>query len=133
PVDDIVWIGEVGQGAREELNVLSRAANYQWNVLEGTLPSTAPLPEPPLGVWTDPVLELGRGEAGSIIGGYVYRGDRLPQLYGKYIFGDFVTGNLWALDYDYDGERATALGRELLTRTPFRNRRDGLTSFGVDQ
>jgi uncharacterized repeat protein (TIGR03806 family) len=131
-IDNITWIGEVGESSREELNVLLPAANYQWAVMEGTRPSIMPMPTDPIGVWTEPVVELLRDEAASIIGGYVYRGSRLPYLYGKYVFGDFVTGNIWALSYSSDGQRATALQRELLMRSPFRASVNGITSFGVD-
>lgn len=132
-LDDITWIGEVGQTTREELNVLQPAANYQWNVLEGTQPGSMEMPDQTIGVWTGPVIELERSEAASIIGGYVYRGSENPYLYGKYIFGDFMTGNIWALSYTYDGTVATPVHRELLVRTTFRGRSFGITSFGVDR
>lgn len=133
PVDRITWIGEVGQTTHEELNVLQPGANYQWNVLEGiAFPGGLEMPAEPLGVWTGPTLELSRAEAASVIGGYVYRGSRLPDLYGKYIFGDFVFGSIWALSYTYDGERADVTDLELLASTEFIDRTDGITSFGVD-
>jgi uncharacterized repeat protein (TIGR03806 family) len=132
-VDGITWIGDVGQAQREELNVLAKGANFQWNTFEGTQPGALPMPASPLGRWTAPVLELERREASSIIGGYVYRGPSHPDLQGKYIFGDFATGNVWALSYACDGERLNVTERELLMRTAFRNRQDGLTSFGVDR
>ena len=115
PIDHITWIGEVGQARREELDVLQPGANYQWNVLEGSSPGGLEMPMEPLGVWTGPALELSRAEAASVIGGYVYRGSRLPYLYGKYVFGDFVFGSIWALSYTYDGERTAVTNVELLT------------------
>jgi len=90
------------------------------------------MPTEPLGVWTGPTLELSRGDSAAVIGGYVYRGAKFPYLYGKYIFGDFVYGSIWALSYAYDGTRASVSDIELLTSTSFRNRSDGLTSFGID-
>lgn len=131
-IDDITWIGEVGEFRREELNVLGRAANYQWNVFEGTLTASMAMPPEPLGVWTGPVLEYPRVEGASVIGGYVYRGSRLPYLYGKYVFADFVSGNVWALSYQREGTGVRAVERELLVQTPFRDRINGITSFGVD-
>jgi len=132
-VDDIAWIGEVGQSQREELNVLQKAANYQWSALEGTVPGRASVPTAPIGNWTAPVLELERLESQSIIGGYVYRGTRNPSLHGKYIFGDFITGNIWALSYSYDGANTAVLNRSLLLSSPFRGFNNGITSFGVDR
>ena len=127
PVDDLTIIGDVGQIEREELDVLARGANYQWGAREGLAAGPQPVPATPIGIWTDPILELQREEAQSLIGGYVYRGRRFPELWGKYIFGDFGTGNIWALSYDYDGSQFRVLDRELLLQAP-----PGLASFGVD-
>jgi uncharacterized repeat protein (TIGR03806 family) len=129
-VDAITWIGDVGQDLVEELDVLRPGANFQWNLLEGAV-SHLPMSEMPIGVWTDPVLELDRSESTSVIGGYVYRGRRLPELYGKYVFGDFLYGSIWALDYAYDGSTARALGRERLL-TNLLGRAGTISSFGVD-
>jgi glucose/arabinose dehydrogenase len=128
---DITWIADVGQKAREELDILKRGANYQWVLREGFM-QRQPTPENVLGVWTDPVLDLPRDESSSIIGGHVYRGKLLPSLQGKYIYGDFVSGNIWALDYDYDGEKVTVKKNEKLIASKYRNRKNGITSFGVD-
>jgi glucose/arabinose dehydrogenase len=130
PVDGSTWIGDVGQNHIEELDVLRRAGNYQWNYLEGSFERLA-LTEEPLGIWTDPVLELPRDESNAVIGGVVYRGSAFPELYGKYIFGDHVYGSIWALEYDYDGTSARALGRERLL-TGMLGRSGTITSFGVD-
>lgn len=132
PVDDLVWIAEVGQEGREELDLLAPGANYQWNVLEGTLPSQGAMPEVPIGVWTPPVLELNRQQALSIIGGYVYRGARLRSLIGKYIFADFSRGRIWALPYLAQGGNVELGELELLMTATFRDRVNGITSFGVD-
>lgn len=132
PVDNLIWMGEVGQEGREELNILARGANYQWNAYEGTERSTGALPDVPLGVWTDPVLELTRQEARSVIGGYVYRGQRLPELQGKYIFADFSRGRIWALPYALAGGQVELGELELLMSAELRDRENGITSFGVD-
>ncbi len=52
-----------------------------------------------------PVAVYGRDDGCSITGGYVYRGSRLPSLYGAYVYGDFCSGKIWALRYD--GSRVT--------------------------
>lgn len=133
--DHITWIGDVGQGRHEELNVLQPAANFQWNVMEGLeFFEDGPMELPPeiIGEWTDPVLELRRSEARSVIGGYVYRGERLPELRGKYVYGDFATGNIWALSYEYDGSSARVISNDLLLGTGRSGMPNGITSFGVD-
>jgi len=131
PVDDLVWIGDVGASSVEEIDILSPGANYQWNYREG-LNEIYPGPEKPHGVWTDPIMTLGHDTAGAIIGGYVYRGSLNPSLRGKYIFGDFSTGKIWSLAYEKDGASVHGGELTLLTQTDFRSQSDGITSFGLD-
>ena len=139
PVDDLAWIGEIGQARREEIEVLriGRAPqNFQWAVREGGQPGFVPAPERPLGLWTGPVWEYGRDQGRSVIGGYVYRGRRHPSLAGKYLCADFANGRIWALAYAVEPERITVTGVELLASGPgFRNYHGGvggITSFGRD-
>jgi uncharacterized repeat protein (TIGR03806 family) len=129
-LDDIAWIGDVGQSTHEELDVLRAGANFQWDFREG-LATHEPMSEMPLGVWTDPVLELQRSESVAVIGGYVYRGARFPELYGKYIFGDFFFGSIWAVDYQFDGSVATLLDRQRLLTTLL-GKAGTISSFGMD-
>ena len=68
PIDDHLWIADVGGGRREELDILERGANYGWNWQEGTYVHT-PRPAEVIGTWTDPVLELPHGVSDAIIGG----------------------------------------------------------------
>src|SRR5918999_86306 len=93
-----LYIGDVGQSAREEIDFLAAGTgagtNFGWRVLEGTLPTGYPqLDNPPANdpSLTPPIHEYGRGEGGSIIGGYVYRGPGAAQ--GEYFFADFSTGH----------------------------------------
>jgi len=91
-----IWIADVGQGMREEVNVLRRGANYGWPIMEGELCFRTGLPcsirrlQKP--VWTIP-----HPKGSSITGGYVYRGAALRRLSGSYIYGDFITGRMWRL------------------------------------
>ena len=85
------WIGDVGQGFREEINLLERGANYQWNFREGELESRAEKPDSLslLGKETPPFYTYGhQGGDNCIIGGHVYYGQRHPDLVGKYLFAD---------------------------------------------
>jgi glucose/arabinose dehydrogenase len=100
-----LWIGDVGQNQREEIDFQpagsSGGTNYGWKVMEGTLCSTTdacPAATPPCNstAYTLPVLEYAHDPHCSVTGGYVYRGSRLPQIRGTYFFGDFCSGVVWA-------------------------------------
>ena len=100
-----LWIGDVGQNHREEIDFQPASShggeNYGWKVMEATLCSTAdacPASTPPCNssAFTPPVLEYDHNPPCSVTGGYIYRGSRLAQLRGAYVFGDFCTGVVWA-------------------------------------
>jgi uncharacterized repeat protein (TIGR03806 family) len=99
-----LWVGDVGQGTWEEIDRVVKGGNYGWKTCEGLhrLGSTTELCNTP-GL-LDPVVEHGRADAQSITGGYVYRGTAMPSLVGTYIYGDYVTGNIWALTYDLNNK-----------------------------
>ncbi|MEL6867839.1 MAG: PQQ-dependent sugar dehydrogenase, partial [Bacteroidota bacterium] len=94
-----IWMGEVGDSKREEINRVVAGANYGWPYLEGTLVKNQ-LPDEYYGTLRGPDHEFSRAQAFAIIGGFVYRGSLYPELYGKYICGDFVKSSLWALEID---------------------------------
>ncbi|HEV2854174.1 MAG TPA: PQQ-dependent sugar dehydrogenase [Thermoanaerobaculia bacterium] len=100
-----LWIGDVGQNHREEVDFQPAASrggeNYGWKVMEGTLCSTstacpATTPACDSTAFTAPVLEYDHDPLCAVTSGVVYRGSRLPQLKGAYVFGDFCTGTVWA-------------------------------------
>jgi glucose/arabinose dehydrogenase len=99
-----LWIGDVGQGALEEVDFEAASdpggRNYGWDVMEGTSCNAVdPAPSPPCNdpSLTLPVHEYGHGSGEcSIIGGYVYRAD-FSALNGHYFFADFCTGHVWSL------------------------------------
>ncbi len=93
-----LWIADVGQNRAEEINfqpARSRGGeNYGWRLMEGFQ-----CLEPgcnPAGL-TLPVHEYGRSDGCSVTGGHVYRGRRSPGLRGAYLYGDFCSGNIWAI------------------------------------
>ncbi len=94
-----LWLGDVGERAFEEVDRVTVGENYGWNVREG-----ANCFEPPSGCTTagltDPVTEYGRSVGQSITGGYVYRGTAIPDLVGWYVFGDFISGSVFAIPAD---------------------------------
>lgn len=103
PVTDDLWIADVGQNAWEEVdlalgaNGFGLAANFGWNLREGTHEFSGGRPEANI----DPVFEYphaGATPSGcSISGGVVYRGIAIPELVGAYVFGDYCASSLWAL------------------------------------
>ena len=92
-----LWIGDVGQSAREEVDLQPAGSpggeNYGWNRLEGTEPFEGDAPPDAV----PPVHEYGRDVGGTIIGGYVYRGSAIPALRGAYVFGDLFATRLMAI------------------------------------
>ena len=94
-----LWVGDVGQDLWEEVNIVRRGGNYGWSIREGSHPfgnrSQSPVERPIAPVW-----EYDHQIGKSITGGMVYRGSRFPELNGSYLYADFVTGKIWALDYD---------------------------------
>ncbi|HSN70080.1 MAG TPA: PQQ-dependent sugar dehydrogenase, partial [Steroidobacteraceae bacterium] len=95
-----LWVGDVGQGALEEIDRVQRGGNYGWRCFEGTRATglacgdaTGFLP---------PVAEYGRDIGRSVTGGFVYRGNAIPGLTGRYVFGDFVSGRLGHIAADVE-------------------------------
>ena len=121
-----LYTGDVGQGRREEVNLIVKGGNYGWNYREGTLagPNQGAVPA---GVrFEPPLLEYSHGGGGrqgrSITGGVVYRGSRWSSLFGAYVFADYVSGNVWSMRH----ERNRILAWENLARET------GISAFGTD-
>ncbi len=115
--------GDVGQNRLEEIDIVELGKNYGWRLMEGKLcynPSSGCNPQK----LALPIHEYGRTEGASITGGYIYRGKLNPELQGHYIYGDYVTGNLWALKID---ESAQPAGNALLLKTEL-----PISSFGEE-
>ena len=97
--DHGLWVGDVGQGAREEVDRVVEGGNYGWRCLEGTQTYNSDC-GPNASTSLAPVAEYGRAAGQSITGGYVYRGSAIAGLQGRYVFGDFITGRLWHIAAD---------------------------------
>jgi glucose/arabinose dehydrogenase len=117
-----LWVGDVGQGAREELDLVTSGGNYGWNIMEGSqcYPPGSSCSRDGLVL---PITDYGRSVGTTIIGGYVYRGRLVPNLKEYYIFGDFGSGTIFSLLYD--GVTAT---RQTLLSTDL-----NISSFGRDE
>ncbi|MFM8434189.1 MAG: PQQ-dependent sugar dehydrogenase, partial [Planctomycetia bacterium] len=100
-----LWAADVGQDLLEEVDIVTKGGNYGWSLREGTQPFGN---RPEAGaVPIDPVWEYDHQVGKSITGGFVYRGRQVPALIGSYLYGDFVSGRLWALHLDAATGRAT--------------------------
>ena len=118
-----LWAGDVGQGAREEVDIIENGKNYGWRIMEGSNCFNPPSGCQVAGLEL-PVWEYGRSLGNSITGGYVYRGPGVPELQGQYIYGDFGSGRIWALDVSDINSPANS---ELL------NTSLNIASFGIDE
>lgn len=104
-----LWTGDVGQNEIEEIDVVELGGNYGWKLFEGTSCFSGDCDDANL---VPPIFEYEQSNGDrSITGGYVYRGDAINSLQEKYIYGDFVSGRIWALDEDgSDNELLLASG-----------------------
>ncbi len=119
-----MYIGEIGENTHEEINVVSKGKNYGWPIFEGNVAGgssqcTSMYNNMP---HEHPLVAFPRSDANAIIGGFVYRGNEMPDFYGKYICADYGVGEeIWAVD--------TATGEyEFLTQFSPTN----IISFGED-
>lgn len=106
PNGDLI-VADVGQGQREELTIVTLAdvanRNLGWSLREGDI--ATPFvggPEPADHLAPDLAYDHVSGDR-SIIGGFVYRGSAVSELFGKYVFGDAVSGRIWSIGYDGSG------------------------------
>ncbi len=118
-----LWAADVGQNAWEEISLITKGGNFGWRCYEGSNPfntnqciATNYIP---------PIFEYAHNSDGgySITGGYVYRGSKVPELYGNYIYGDFVTNHIWALEI----KNGKAVNNRIFTKA------HPISTFGVDE
>ncbi|MCB9527465.1 MAG: PQQ-dependent sugar dehydrogenase [Myxococcales bacterium] len=120
PITGALWTGDVGQNRWEEIDRIEGPGNFGWNTLEGfecygggACDDAGMIP---------PVWVYGRMQGQSITGGLVYRGPRLPELWGRYLFADYVSGRVWSLrERDGDEPEVTLLAQQA-----------SVTHFGAD-
>ncbi len=126
PTGDI-WLGDVGLHTYEELDLITKGANYGWAFREGLHDSA--FSPPPGFTSTDPIYEYVHNaqpgdsnyKGNCIIGGVVYRGTRFASLTGAYIFGDHIAGHIWALTRPGGVTTVQRIAGQ-----------SGLTTFGTD-
>jgi glucose/arabinose dehydrogenase len=121
-----LWIGDVGQNAWEEIDVAragTSGQNFGWNRMEGAHCFRPADGCDQSGV-TMPVAEYSHTDGCTVIGGYVYRGTAQPALTGGYVFGDYCSGQIWAIDPAGDQSREP---------TPVEQSGAQISSFGEDE
>jgi glucose/arabinose dehydrogenase len=101
-----LWAADVGQNLWEEIDIIVKGGNYGWNLREGLHPFGVPGVGPRTDL-IDPIWEYHHDVGKSMTGGHVYRGKRVPALEGLYLYGDYVSGTMWALRYDREQKRVT--------------------------
>ena len=94
-----IWVGENGQDLREYAHLVRRGENYGWSAYEGNRPFLTNRLRGP-SPFTPPTVEHDHGLFRSLTGGVVYRGHAFPELAGAYLYGDYVTGRIWAIQHD---------------------------------
>lgn len=131
-----LWAGDVGQNLWEEVDVIVNGGNYGWSVREGFHPFPKRQRRPvqardlisPIVEYPHAPTAQRRDDGKSITGGYVYRGTRLPELAGVYVYGDFETGRIWGLRVD--DQKKLIVNDEIVDLG--RNGRLKIASFGED-
>jgi glucose/arabinose dehydrogenase len=119
-----LWAADVGQDQWEEIDVVRRGGNYGWNLREGMQRfGNAPTTEKT--TFIDPVWQYDHRLGRSITGGVVYRGAKIPELAGHYLYADYVSGRIWALEYDRDSGRVLTNNAIALSGLP-------VLAFGQD-
>ena len=117
-----LWVGNNGQDLWEQVYLIEKGANYGWSVTEGGHPFRHQRPPGPDPI-RPPAADHPHSEARSLTGGRVYRGRRLPELVGAYVYGDWSTGRVWGIKHDGKG----VTWHRQLVDTPF-----NITGFGTD-
>ncbi|MEP0860130.1 MAG: PQQ-dependent sugar dehydrogenase [Ignavibacterium sp.] len=121
PVNGWLWAADVGQNQWEEIDVITNGGNYGWRCYEGNHTYNTSGCN---GSYIFPVWEYSHSDGISVTGGYVYRGQNVSELYGKYIYGDYGSRKVWSLLYD---------GVNPPTNTLITTAAGPITSFGVDE
>lgn len=118
-----LFAGDVGQNEREEIDIITKGGNYGWRMKEG-IDCYNPSSNCNAHGLIEPVHDYSQDNGDrSITGGYVYRGSAIPALAGKYIYGDYVSGRIWALELDGDTRKSNTLILE---------GKGNISSFGQD-
>lgn len=140
---NVLYCGDVGQDKYEEVDVIQKGDNLGWAYWEGTnvatggsLPHTTYIASQGTKI-RFPIVHYAHGSASDqgncVIGGVVYRGSNLPQLYGQYIYADYVDGNIWSLDAsDFTASPTNVTGASGPATPIIADSSLKITAFGTD-
>ena len=92
-------MADVGQNAFEEIDIVTKGGNYGWNILEGDR-CFKPAQNCDGSSTIAPIAVYDRDAGCSVTGGVVYRGDAVPEISNTYLYSDFCTGTIWAIQAD---------------------------------
>jgi glucose/arabinose dehydrogenase len=122
-----LWAADVGQDRWEEINLIQKGGNYGWSLREGRhdFQESGVGPQPHL---IEPIWEYAHDVGKSITGGCVYRGTNWPELTGHYLYADYVTAKIWALQYD-ERRKSVVAHRSI----PYDDKSQPIVSFGEDE
>lgn len=120
-----LWASDVGQNLYEEIDIIEKGGNYGWSKREGLHPFSLN-GVPGNSAMIEPIWEYHHALGKSLTGGHVYRGPRLHELDGYYLYGDYITNKIWGLRYDDAKKRVVA-------NRPIRDANVPILSFGEDE
>jgi glucose/arabinose dehydrogenase len=122
-VTGLLYVGDVGQNDREEIDVIRKGGNYGWRRMEGTICTPGVNPSCDQTGLERPIFDYPTRSGKVVIGGHVYRGTSIRGLCGAYLYGDYGSGDISALRYD---------GRTVTAHTTLFESHRPITSFGED-
>ena len=120
----LLYLGDVGQNAREEINIIKKGGNYGWHIMEGKICTPSINKKCNQKGLEFPILDYSRSTGFVVIGGYVYRGSSMPDLCGIYLYADYGNGKIFGLRYDGH----SVIENRMILPSGLR-----LTSFGEDE
>jgi glucose/arabinose dehydrogenase len=124
PVTHVLYVGDVGQSAQEEIDIVTAGGNYGWDCMEGEL--SHPTLASCSGVaFVAPEVVHDRVDAKAITGGVVYRGAAIPDLVGYYVYGDFITQRFFEFDAETPNAPAQRVSALNAAVSAFGQGRDG--------
>jgi quinoprotein glucose dehydrogenase len=121
----LLWCADVGQDFWEEIDLIAKGGNYGWNLREG-FHTFGAAGSPARADLVEPIWEYHHETGKSITGGFVYRGKKVPELNGCYLYADYITGKVYALKYDPQSKTVTA-------NSTIRGNIMPIMSFGEDE
>ena len=122
PESGEVWTGDVGWEIWEMVYRVEKGGNYGWSIMEGPVPTNSDQDPGPSPI-SPPTAAYDHIQGASVTGGYFVTSPRIPDLQGKYIYGDYVTGKIWALDWN---------GQKVASNLEIADTRQAIVTFGQD-